>query len=510
MASSGFSYKPLKAISISPDNAAQVGSFGEIMVAQLTPTAQGDFVYNINDKIFKTIGYAGGGAYQTGGMAAITSSTSVSGSGAVRLRRSVKYSPGQGSIFRGTAIFSTGTVGNTQLIGMGNGECGYFMGYLNQNFAILHQDTSTREIRKLTITTAANSENVTVTLDGKSVVIPVVGGNDVTQTAYQLALGDYTQVGDGWDVDVIGSDVYFLSARAGPYTGSYSAVKAGPISLGTFTQVSLGVAPSSAVILQSNWNIDKMDGTGPSGMTLNPQKGNVYQIGFQYLGQGEALFAIEDGKTGVLTPVHRIKNSNSRTTPVLKNPNLNGLVTSTNIAATNQNQSVEVRCSSMATFIEGNIIKLDPRFSYSKTFNASTTASFLGLFAIKINSVYQGQNSFADISLSAISGLNASAAAAPKAITIGIFVDSVITGDVNFVEVDSNRSTVSIANLSDNVISPNTTPIFSFALGAGQAANIDLESLNLEYGPGRIITIAYTSTGNPSGNAISLNWFEKQ
>jgi hypothetical protein len=84
--------------------------------------------------------------------------------------------------------------------------------------------------------------------------------------------------------------VFFLSARAGPYGGSYSAVGAGVGSLGSFSQVSEGVAPASDVYLQSAWNYDKMDGTGPSGMVLNPQRGNVFQIGFQYLGHQMFIF----------------------------------------------------------------------------------------------------------------------------------------------------------------------------------------------------------------------------
>ncbi len=511
MASSGFSYKPTKSVSISPNNAAQVGSFGEIMVAQLEPTAQGDFVYGINDKVFDIIGYSGGGAYQENGMAVVTSSTDPRGSGAVELRRALKYSPGQGSLFRGTAIFSEGTAGNVQLIGLGNGECGYFIGYLNQNFAILHQPTSVREIRKLTVTTPAAEEDITVTLDGITIDVPVVGGSDTTQTAYQLSLADYTQVGDGWNADVIGSDVYFLSARAGPYTGVYSATKAGdpPDPLGTFTQVSLGVAPSSTVILQSSWNLDKMDGTGPSRMVLDPQKGNIYQIGFQYLGQGEATFAIEDGKSGQLVPVHRIKNSNNRTTPVLRNPNVFGLVTSTNSGGT---QNVEVRSSSMATFVEGKTIKLDPKFSYAKTFNTSNTSGFFqGLLALKINRVHQGKNCFGALEPLSITATNNAGSAAPKSFQIGIFVDSTITGDVNFQEVSSTTSIVSYADLGNGqAISPNLIPIFSFGVASGQGAIIDLEKLNFSFSTGRTIIVAFKAADAISSNSLTFDWFEKQ
>jgi hypothetical protein len=430
MATSGFSYKPLKNITIGEPGGSQQTSFGEIRVESLTPSAQADFVYTINEKVVTPIRYAGGGVYQQDGYAVITSSTNANGSGGVQIRRGLKYSAGQGSLFRGTALFDTPVDGNVQLIGLGNGECGYFFGYLNQNFAILHQDTSKREIRKLTVGTGAGTEDVTVTLDGDSIVVPVTGGGDTTQTAYQLSLADYSQVGDGWQVDVIGSDVFFLSARAGPYGGSYSAVGAGVGSLGSFSQVSEGVAPASDVYLQSAWNYDKMDGSGPSGMVLNPQRGNVFQIGFQYLGQGNAFFSIENENTGQMALVHQIKNANNRTTPVLRNPNVAGLATSTNTTATT---SVAVRCASLATFTEGEFVTLDPKFAHVRTFDsADTSGVFKGLIALKVNRVFHNQACFGELDILSISATNAAGSATPKPFTIGIFRGVEITGDVNW------------------------------------------------------------------------------
>ena len=513
MASSGFSYKPLKNIKIGEAGSSQQTSFGEIRVETLAPSAQGDFIYTINEKVFEIINYAGGGAYQEDGYAVVTSSVSPSGSGGVQLRRGLKYSAGQGSLFRGTALFDTPVDGNIQLIGVGNGECGYFFGYLNQNFAILHQATSKREIRKFTITTGAGTGNVTVTLDGDSIVVPVTGNNDTTQTAYQLSLADYTDVGDGWQVDVIGSDVFFLSARAGPYSGSYSL--SGASITASAAQVSEGVAPSSDVYLQSAWNYDKMDGSGPSGMTLNPQKGNVYQIGFQYLGQGNAFFSIEDEKTGAIVPVHQIRNANNRTTPVLRNPNVSGLVASTNTTSTT---SVEVRCASMATFTEGEFRKLDPKFAHARIFaSADTTAltnKFKGLIAIKVNRVYQGQACFGELDLLRVGATNAAGSTTPKPFQIGIFTDVEISGDVNFIEVNGGSSCVSYADLgtaNGNGLQLSAgEPKVVFGVNGGGSNSIDLSQLDLNYGAGRVVVIGFRADAAVTGNTLSVNWFEQQ
>ena len=512
MATSGFSYKPLKNITVGDPGGSQQTSFGELRVESLTPSGQADFVYTINEKVVTPIRYAGGGVYQQDGYAVITSSTNANGSGGVQIRRGLKYSPGQGSLFRGTALFDTPVDGNVQLIGLGNGECGYFFGYLNQNFAILHQDTSKREIRKLTVGTGAGTENVTVTLDGDSIVVPVTGSGDTTQTAYQLSLADYSQVGDGWQVDVIGSDVFFLSARAGPYGGSYSAVGASVGSLGSFSQVSEGVAPASDVYLQSAWNYDKMDGSGPSGMVLNPQKGNVFQIGFQYLGQGNAFFSIEDENTGQMALVHQIKNTNNRTTPVLRNPNVAGLATSTNTTATT---SVTVRCASMATFTEGEFVTLDPKFAHVRTFDsADTSGVFNGLIALKVNRVFHNQACFGELDVLSISATNAAGSTNPKPFTIGIFTGAQITGDVNFVEVNGGSSIVSYADLGTaggtGLAISQTEPLFTFGVNGGGSNTIDLANLEILTTAGEVLVIGFRAEGAVSDNTVSVNWFEQQ
>ena len=57
MGSSGFSYKPLKNITIGEPGSAQQTSFGEVRVESLTPSGQADFVYTINEKVVTPIRY---------------------------------------------------------------------------------------------------------------------------------------------------------------------------------------------------------------------------------------------------------------------------------------------------------------------------------------------------------------------------------------------------------------------------------------------------------------------
>jgi hypothetical protein len=484
-------------------------SFDELSVSQLTPTAQGDFVYGLNDKVFEEIKFAGGVTSATGGMATVDSSASPSGSAQIQLLRSSRYRAGQGSLFRSTALFTTGTEGNTQLIGVGNQESGYFFGYQNQNFGIIHRATSSKEVRALTVTTGAGTGNVTVTLDGDTKVVAVVGGNDTSQTAYQLSLADYSQVGNGWSADAVGDVVYFISSRAEPLTGTYSVTGASII--GTFARTQAGVLPTSTFISQSNWNVDRMDGTGPSDMTLDPQKGNVYQVGFQYLGFGNAFFGIENSRTGRIQAVHIVENANSRTTPVLRNPNVSCTVASINDPA-GPGVSVPVKSVSMGSFNEGELVKLDPKFSLSTPLTVPDTNNvWKPIILLKSNRVYRSQVSAGELDLLKLSISNNTGSSQPKSYRFGIFLDSVISGDVNFQYIDQNRSVASYAfiNAASQTMTPNTTPIFSTSCGGGSTVVVDLGALDFVFGPGRVIIFAVNSDDAIVGS-FSLNWYEQQ
>ena len=71
---------------------------------------------------------------------------------------------------------------------------------------------------------------------------------------------------------------------------------------------------------QASWNLDKLDGTGRSGYTLDPDKGNILVIDFEWLGVGRVRFGfVIDGK---LIYCHAENNSNSLTSVYMTSPTL--------------------------------------------------------------------------------------------------------------------------------------------------------------------------------------------
>lgn len=482
-------------------------TFGDLKVVTIQSQGQGDFIYGIQSEIFTTSSFAGSSVTTDAGLCILSSGTNAAGSATVQLRRGLKYRPGQGSLMRITALYGTPNAGNAQFVGCGTAECGYFIGYFGTSFGILHSTTGQREVRKLTITTGEAENDVTVTLDGNSIVVPVSGGSNPEQTAYQLARADYSQVGNGgWLADTVSGSVFYIAARSNSTsTGSYSV--SGTDIVGSFTRAKAGLAQTNTFVSQSSFNIDKLDGNGPSGMTLDQTKGNVYEINFQYLGFGNSTFNIEDPETGKFTTFHNIKNANSRTTTVLKNPNVTVLATSANIGGTTNTQ---LKTASMASFIEGSVIKLDPKFAKSFQFSSINSPTYVPLGILKTNRIFNGESCFGEFDILRIAGSNESTA---KTLTIGFFLDPTITGEVNFQYVDEQNSIVSYADLDPSVNTveniANLTPFYEAVVGPNNSVQENLDLLDLIFGTGRDLVIAIKTSGAIAG-AVSIQWFEQQ
>ena len=106
------------------------------------------------------------------------------------------------------------------------------------------------------------------------------------------------------------------------------------------------------LIEQSAWNVDTLDGSGkeknPSAITLDPTKGNVFQIKYQWLGFGTIKFFIEHADDGLLHLVHTIAYANTNTTPSVDNPTLPLCLAAKN---TSNTSDIVLRSGSLAGFV---------------------------------------------------------------------------------------------------------------------------------------------------------------
>lgn len=68
----------------------------------------------------------------------------------------------------------------------------------------------------------------------------------------------------------------------------------------------------NTAVTQASWNIDPLDGTGPSGYTVDFTKQQIFVIDYQWLGSGRVRFGLDIA--GTIVYCHEFLNANSLTT----------------------------------------------------------------------------------------------------------------------------------------------------------------------------------------------------
>ena len=138
-----------------------LSGFGELEVAEPTPTSQVSFIYTLNPLLVTSYAYgAGASVTAVNGEATLASGTAADGYARLISKKVAKYRAGQATLARWTARFSDGRAGNRQMVGLYNIEAGYQVGYDGTAFGILYTESGTVEVQTLTITAAPANGDV--------------------------------------------------------------------------------------------------------------------------------------------------------------------------------------------------------------------------------------------------------------------------------------------------------------------------------------------------------------
>lgn len=98
-------------------------------------------------------------------------------------------------------------------------------------------------------------------------------------------------------------------------------------------------------VVQADWNLDKLDGTGPSRLTLAPALGQILVIDLQWLGYGRVRVGFDiQGKTRY---VHEFYNANNQTMPYMSTASLPVRFEITNLAGQAESHTFRQGCCSV-------------------------------------------------------------------------------------------------------------------------------------------------------------------
>lgn len=482
-----------------------LSGFGELESVSPTPTSQISFVYGINPLLATVQTYGGSSVTASNGEVVVTNGNTSSSYARLISKKVAKYRPGQATMARWTARYSPGIPNNRQMAGVYNLEGGYRFGYDGESFGILYTESGTVEVQTLTITTKASSvTNVTVTLDaGAPVTVPVTNGANTSVTAYEISRGDYSQTAGGWDAIAIQNVVYFTRRVAGPAgASSFNPGTSGAI--GSFSTLTTGVNESEIFIPQEDWNIDPCNGAGQSRVNIDHQKGNIYQVQFQYLGYGNAFFSVVNSETGRPVLCHVIKNANIRTSTNLRNPNLYLCWEAINRGSILSNT---IRGASGGTFVEGEIKYLGAQFSTTgtKTIPAATETPIL---TIRASNVFRDRRSMAQCQIDRISV----ACDGAKTVDFKVYKNGTLVG-AQFQIINSLSSSTDVDSAASSFSIGSGLQIFGFSVAKTGNSTESFTDLDLFLQAGDTLTVTgYTQ--NPGGGgggsdvSVSIVWVE--
>ena len=253
----------------------------------------------------------------------------------------------------------------------------------------------------------------------------------------------------------------------------------------------------------SSWN-DPLDGTGDSGITLDPTKLNVYFIEFQYLGAGAIKIWVEDPTTGNMTLAHTLAYSNLFTVPSIQNPNLHMNLYVQNGATT---ANITAKSASMAYFVEGKTKHTElqqPHFSSDKV-EVTTITTEVALFTIRNKSTYASKNNFIDIVLEHMSSA-IEAGATNNLGFVKLVKNATLGGSPSYSDIDAINSVVEI-DTSGTTVTGGTTLIGSSLAGKNDKDSESLTDYDFILSPGETITFAGSSANSATIHA-DLLWKE--
>jgi hypothetical protein len=174
-------------------------------------------------------------------------------------------------------------------------------------------------------------------------------------------------------------------------------------------------------VLQAAFNVDRLDGTGPSGYNLDLTKSQIFYIDYQWLAVGRIRYGVSVGKTIVIC--HVIDNVNVRSSVYMARPNLPVRYEIRNNGNTAAGAIMSLICASVCTE-GGSQAPIYPRIGVNGPFAgiAPANGTWLPLVAVRVKAAFNRGANCRPVSYWA-GTLNSNTDG-----TVGVFYNAQVTG----------------------------------------------------------------------------------
>jgi hypothetical protein len=475
-----------------------LSSFGELLNAESTPTVQIDALKGINPAIHETFtGPSGTVTVKTdhnGKEFHMQSGTSVGGYGLLRSLNVLRYRPGQGARLRYTARFGTPVALAAQRAGAVNVGTELSFGYNGLDFGILYRTGGRLEIQTLTITNpAGGAETLTLTLNDTPYTITLSSGT-APHNAFEIVADDgFAATHNAYQN---GSTVIFVSTAVGPETGTFSFSSDG-VATGTFAQTGAGVAVTDVFTNQTNWNINTLTAATDT-FVLDPSKGNIYEISYQYLGYGSMTFRIMDPATDNFIPVHVIEYANANASPNLETPLFKVGWFAASLGTTT---NTEIFGASASCFVDGKINPLINPLGHSNT-KTGVGTTLTNIISFRVRPEFNG---FVDLS-QILPKIVSVAVDGTKPASVEVHINASVAGEPNWQYHNKNVDVMEFDTAGTDVTAGTEVVVVSLAKSG--SAQIDMNDLAIRLNRTETITIAAKASSGTTDATASMTWVE--
>lgn len=276
-------------------------------------------------------------------------------------------------------------------------------------------------------------------------------------------------------------------------------IQNGVTGFGVAKRSSVSGSNVETIVYQSAWNLDPMDGTGPSGLTMNVANTEIYSIDFQWLGVGSATFTVEiDGQP---YQVHRFDHSNKTTQVYMKSGSLPVTYEIFNTGTAASAAALKQICSSVMS--EGAEDPSGESYAIGDTSTTSCpTGAWTPIVTLRVPTTFNGQtvrgkDIVKSIHVINTTGNQSGAWALIRNATLGNTTYVNVANTLSFTQYDLNANTVANGTFKMQGYAPISS-----------AENIDAPTEILDVYPGDTLTIACRGITGACVMAAAINWRE--
>jgi len=269
-------------------------------------------------------------------------------------------------------------------------------------------------------------------------------------------------------------------------------------------------SPADAPILQANWNLDTMNGSGPSGITLDFSKEQVFVIDFQWLGSGRVRFGFN--VAGILVYCHQILSANVLSVPYMNTGRLPVRAEIFNTGTAASGTTMTMVCGSVIS--EGG-----EEAPNSKQFTTNNVIAPIGVTSRQPILSIQSQATFNSIPNHVAARLKTVTIETDASILWELVYNGTLGGGgTSFTAVDATYSGTN-KDVGSTTISGGIIVDSGYvSVGGGSSKNgilLDFSSLLLAAGvslagTGDIFSIVITSLSGTANTAASITWQERR